>query len=341
MAEHIFEDLIVLEIANNHWGDVHRGLRIVDTYADIADRYDLRVALKLQFRHPVDFVHHTFRDRTDIRYPQKCVATALRREDFQRISERIKDRGCLLMATPFDEYSVETCAEARVDVLKIASAQLDDLPLLQESASLNLPIAVSTGGASLSTADRTIEMLSTVPRKLAVNHCVSIYPSQPEDLNLGRIELLRKRYPHCTIGFSTHEQDDWSVSIGIAYALGARVFERHVDIDEGTFPVSAYCSLPSQIERWIEAFLLAKKMMTKPSNGSAREREYLDTLVRGVYARNELHCNDILTSDNVFFAIPAQPGQLTVRDEFTGARISEPVRAGSPIPMASLDWTTD
>ena len=66
---------------------------------------------------------------------------------------------------------------------------------------------------------------------LAINHCVSIYPSEDRELEMNQIEFLRDRYPSHTIGFSTHEYSDWTSSMLIAYAKGARTFERHIDIE--------------------------------------------------------------------------------------------------------------
>ena len=61
----------------------------------------------------------------------------------------------------------------------------------------------------------------------ALNHCVSIYPSEDKSLQLNQIDFLKKRYPDIIIGFSSHEYTSWDYSIMIAYSKGARTFERH------------------------------------------------------------------------------------------------------------------
>ena len=76
---------------------------------------------------------------------------------------------------------------------------------------------------------------------LAINHCVSVYPSEDEELEMNQIDYLKSRYPSHVIGFSTHEYHDWQSSMLIAYAKGARTFERHVDINSDGNKVSQYC----------------------------------------------------------------------------------------------------
>src|SRR5439155_13469550 len=93
------------------------------------------------------------------------------------------------------------------------------------------PVIVSTGGSSLKDIDDMVTFFANRSIPLAVNHCVSIYPSEDSELELNQIDFLRDRYPENVIGFSTHEYHDWDHSILISYAKGARTFERHIDVD--------------------------------------------------------------------------------------------------------------
>src|SRR3546814_8542122 len=83
----------------------------------------------------------------------------------------------------------------------------------------------------------------------ALNHCVSLYPSEDGDLELDQIDFLKARYPGIVIGYSTHEYRDWWDSKLIAYGKGARTFDRHIDIDYEGVPVSPYCTKPEQTGR--------------------------------------------------------------------------------------------
>ena len=68
MRSDIFENLFVLELANNHWGKVERGLKIVDDFAGVVDRHGVHASIKLQFRDVACFIHPHYRDAEDLRY---------------------------------------------------------------------------------------------------------------------------------------------------------------------------------------------------------------------------------------------------------------------------------
>src|SRR5947207_405375 len=126
MNRNIFEELFVLELANNHLGKLERGLKIISDFAKVVRYNNVRAAVKLQFRDVDNFIHKDFRDRKDIRYIKKTIDTQLSREDFGVMMDHIRKSGCLRMATPFDEKSVDLCVELDCEIIKIASSDLND-----------------------------------------------------------------------------------------------------------------------------------------------------------------------------------------------------------------------
>ncbi len=322
ISRDIFEDLFVLEMANNHWGKLDRGLRIISEFSKIVRFNNMRAAIKLQLRDVDHFIHRDYRDRTDIRYIKKTLDTQMSNEDLGTLAKSIRESGCITMATPFDEKSVDLCVELGIQIIKIASSDLNDWMLIEKIAKTRRPCIVSTGGSSLKDLDDLVTFFGNRNLPLAINHCVSIYPSEDSELEMNQIDFLRDRYPDHTIGFSTHEYNDWNSSILIAYAKGARTFERHIDIDDDGIPVSPYCSVPEQVDRWFKAFLKAKEMCGAPGtqkrNPPRKEIEYLDALVRGVYAARDLPEGHALGDDDVYLAIPLQRGQLSCRELMRG-----------------------
>src|ERR1700761_9863610 len=99
----IFEDLFVLEMANNHYGKLERGLQIIREYSRIVRFNNVRAAIKVQLRDVDSFIHKDFRNRTDIRYIKKTLDTQLSRDQYRELSEAVRTNSCLRMATPFDE----------------------------------------------------------------------------------------------------------------------------------------------------------------------------------------------------------------------------------------------
>jgi len=337
----LFEDLFVLELANNHWGKVDRGLKIITDFSRIVRFNNVKAAIKLQLRDVDAFIHQDFRERNDIRYIAKTVATRMEKQSYATMVNAIRRSGCIPMATPFDERSVDLCVALGIDIIKIASSDLNDWILIEKIATTRKPVIVSTGGSSLKDIDDLVKFFANRGIPLAVNHCVSIYPSEDEELELNQVDFMRERYPNNVIGWSSHEYHDWQTSLAIAYAKGARTFERHIDIEADGIEVAKYCSLPRQVDEWFKAWKRAVAMCGAPGSQRrkppAKEIQYLDTLVRGVYARHDLEKGSTLTADDFYLAIPLQKGQISCRELMHGEIVTADIRAHAPIMIDMID----
>ncbi len=337
----IFEDLFVLEMANNHLGSLERGLKIVAEFGQVVRFNNVRATIKLQFRDVDTFIHRDFVDRKDLRYVKKTLDTRLSDEDLATLVKAIRQAGFTATATPFDERSVDLCSNLGIPIIKIASSDLNDWVLIEKIAKTKKPVIVSTGGSSLKDMDDIVTFFSNRNIPLGINHCVSLYPCEDSELELNQIDYLRNRYPDNTIGFSTHEYSNWSNSMLIAYAKGARMFERHIDIQSDGMKVSPYCSLPHQIDEWFRAFHKAKEMCGAPGTQKRippkREIEYLDALVRGVYAKTDLPEGHCLMEEDVYLAIPLQKGQLSCRELMRGEMLLKKVQKDAPIKIDDIE----
>ena len=337
----IFEELFVLELANNHLGSLERGLKIVAEFAQVVRFNNVRATIKLQFRDVDSFIHRDFVDRKDLRYVKKTLETRLTDEDLATLVRAIRQAGFTATATPFDERSVDLCVELGIPIIKLASSDLNDWVLIEKIARTKKPVVVSTGGSSLKDVDDIVTFFANRNIPLGINHCVSLYPTEDSELELNQIDFLRNRYPANTIGFSSHEYSNWSNSMFIAYAKGARMFERHIDIQTEGVKVSPYCSLPHQVDEWFRTFHKAKEMCGAPGTQKRippkKEIEYLDALVRGVYAKADLPEGHCLMDDDVYLAIPLQKGQLSCRELMRGEMLLKSVPKDAPIKIDDIE----
>ena len=341
MRATIFEDLFVLELASNHWGKLERGLKIINDFGQVVRFNGVRAAIKLQFRDVDSFIHKDFRDRTDIRYIKKTMDTYMPWENYRIMVEAIRRAGLVTMATPFDEVSVDKCLEYDLDIIKIASSDVKDWFLMEKIAKTGKPVIISTGGTNLLDMDNVVKFFNKRNVPLAINHCVSMYPSEDAELELNQIDFLVNRYPENTIGYSTHEYTDWSSSVMMAYAKGARTFERHVDIDYEGVPVSSYCTLPEQADIWFKSFLKAQEMCGAPGTAKrrppAKEVKYLDQLVRGVYAKRDMPAGTALTDSDLYLSLPLQKGQISCRELMRGEVLKQAVKKDQSIEFTNID----
>jgi N-acetylneuraminate synthase len=299
----------------------------------------------LQFRDVDNFIHPDFKGTKDSRYIKKTEDTKLSKGDFARLLDEVKNVGCIPMATPFDEASVDMCVEFDLPLIKVASSDINDWPLLEKIASTRRPVIISTGGASEKDLDDAVHFFEKRDIPLAINHCVSLYPSEDDELNLNQIDYLKDRFENHVIGLSTHEYHDWHSSMLISYGKGARTWERHIDINYEGVPVSNYCTLPEQADMWFKAFHKAVEMCGGSSDSrrviSRKEIEYLDALVRGAYARKDIEPGYELNVDNFskdfYLAIPLLKGQLSCREVMNGEKLTKSIKANEPLTIEHID----
>jgi len=344
MNINIFEDLFVLEMASNHQGNLGRGLEIIHQFSKIVRFNNVRAAIKLQFRDLDNFIHKDFIGREDIRYVKRVRDTRLSKEEFGTLVEAITKSGCIPMATPFDEKSVDLCVEFDLPIIKIASADSNDWLLLERIAKTRKPCIISFGGTPLKDMDDVVTFFENRSIPLAINHCVAAYPHEDSEAELEQVDFLRERYPGHTIGYSCHEHGDWATSVMIAYGKGARTFERHIDINSDGFQPASYSSLPSQIDTWFKAFHRAVTFCGTSRTGRklplAKETAYLDSYIRGVYAKHDLQPGQMLTEDDIYMAIPLQKGQISCRELMLGRyghRMTATCAKDAPVMIDMID----
>lgn len=340
MKNDMFDELFVLELANNHWGDLRRGLNIIRTYAELVKRYQIKAAVKLQFRNASTLIHKDYKGRTDIRYIHRTEARILSKQAYQRMVEEIKAQGMITMSTPFDEESVDMCEELDIDIIKIASFDLNDWPLVDKVLGKRRPTIVSIGGTDLADIDRIVKLFNDAKVPLAINQCVSIYPSEPGDLEMNQLAFLVKRYPDNVIGLSSHEYQDYTLSLAVAYGMGARTFERHIDIPHPT-NMSAYNMLPEQCETWFKAYRMIRQMCGPPAEKlripPRKEMDYIYEHVRGLYAKRDLRAGDAIDLSNFYMAIPTHKGQLSCREVMSGGSLKRALSQDAPLMVDDVE----
>jgi len=148
---------------------------------------------------------------------------------YKALSDYAKKINIIFFATPFDFESVDFLEKVKVPLYKIASADINNEPLLNYIAKTKKPILLSTGGCNFSDINRAVKSIYSINRNLAIMHCTASYPCEIKDLNLNVIKKLRKKFKNLPIGLSDHENGIDAAPI--AYMLGARIFEKHFTLN--------------------------------------------------------------------------------------------------------------
>ena len=239
-----YKRLLIAEIGNNHEGDEQLAMDMVAAAAETgAD------GVKVQIINPERLVHASQSERIAqlqrFRLPNRAYMT---------MAEAARVKGMLFLATPFDVETLEWTAPF-MSAIKIASGDLDYIPLLAAAARSGKPVIVSTGmgtlsevGAAVRTIEQSLPSDRTLDDSLALLHCVSAYPTPLAEVNLCAMETLRDTYG-LTVGYSDH-------TLGVevataALALGARIIEKHFTLDKTrtTFRDHALSADPAEMQR--------------------------------------------------------------------------------------------
>lgn len=309
--------LFIFELANNHMGDVEHGIRIIRDIAKVAKKYPFTYAFKFQFRDIDTFIHPHYKGKADHKYVKRFTETRLNELHVRRLKKELDQLGMLSVATPFDEASVDLIEQLDIDIIKIASCSFGDWPLLERIVKSNRNIIASTAGSDLSMIDRVVNFFRNRGKKFALLHCVGEYPTQADHLEINQIDLLRARYEGVPIGFSTHEEPDNFISIGVALAKGARIFEKHVAVKTDKYEINAYSATPEQVDHWLAAAQLAYSMCGvtgQRAKFSDKEMADLRQFKRGVFVKRAITKGERLRINDLYYAFPNVDGQLVAND---------------------------
>jgi sialic acid synthase len=211
------------------------------------------------------------------------------------------------------------------DRLKVASRDLTNLPLLEVMAETRIPIILSTGMAGKKELDDALEVITRYHNDISILHCVSQYPTQPDNLNLRTITYLKQHYGQYHIGFSDH-------TIGIAapvvaVGMGAEIIEKHVTIDRRMKGTDQQGSLgPDGVNRMIRDIRIAEHWL-------GREELYIDPAVsaakvkleRSIATNKALHPGDIITEEDIHLLSPGDGFKWAERDKVVGRRVRKEI----------------
>jgi len=242
--------LIIADLANNHSGDAALALQMIEELAVLQKKYNFIIIPKFQYRNLDTYIHRDFKGDKNHKYISRFENTRLEFKDFLELTEKAKSLGLLTAATPFDEYSSNKVLEHGHNFLKVASVSSNDWNLLESCVSQKLPMIVSLGGLSDYQVERVVTFLKHREADFALMHCVALYPTQNDALNLGRIRELSGRFK-VPIGFSTHENPDNYLAGSLALAAGAQILERHYAKEKKGIAINSYSSKKDTFENWL------------------------------------------------------------------------------------------
>ncbi len=215
--------LVVAEAGSAHGGDLGRGLELVEAAAEAgAGAVKFQIIFADEIVHPRTGTIHLPGGEVPIH--ERFRQLERDEEFYARLKQAAERRGLLFLASVFGPRSLELLRRLGAAAVKIASPELNHLPLLELVAACGLPAVLSTGVSTLGDIERA---LSRCPAS-ALLHCVTAYPAPESQYNLRLIPTLRAAFG-LPVGISDHSLDPLLVP-GAAAGLGARLVEKHLTL---------------------------------------------------------------------------------------------------------------
>ena len=241
---------VIAEIGINHNGDLGIAKQLID--AAVRAGAD---AVKFQKRTPdVATPPAQQRQMRDtpwgyITYLEYRYKVEFNEAEYVEIDKHCKERGITWMVSVWDEPSVDFMEKFDTPAYKIPSALLTNSKLIRRARASGKPLILSSGMSTMEEIRKGVEVAGAT--NLALMHCTSTYPCEPEELNLKMVETLRCEFPEFPIGYSGHEVG--LVTSTVAVALGACMVERHLTLDRAMWGSDQAASVePVGFERLVK-----------------------------------------------------------------------------------------
>ena len=155
------------------------------------------------------------------------------KKNYLDLQKYCKKKKIDFLSTPFDTESVYWL-KTIMPAIKIASADINNFPLLKEVGLTKKKVFLSTGASDISEIKYALKILTMYGVKdIVIMHCILNYPTKDIEANLRMIKILKEKFPNNIIGYSDHTLPSNDISpCSIAYSLGARVIEKHFTLDK-------------------------------------------------------------------------------------------------------------
>ena len=221
---------IIAEIGNNHNGDMTIAKKLIDE-AQKCNANAVKFQTKdIETAFPQELLNKNYEGPNSFgkTYREHKQVLELSLDNLAILKKYSEERNLIFFSTPFDLKSLASLEKLDMEIYKISSFHVTDLKLVEAIANKKKPVIMSTGMSTIEEIDAAVEILNKYNCKYLIMHCVSSYPTNPKDLNLRAINVLRKRYD-CLVGYSGHETSPNIAPSVVMY--NACAIERHFTLD--------------------------------------------------------------------------------------------------------------
>jgi len=336
-----FPVYLIAEAGINHQGDLKKAKALIDASAAAGCH-----AVKFQKRSLTDLytpevLENPNRFEESFQYLIPLLKEVeFGREEYDELCRHARSKGLEFLCTASDEPSVDFLEPYGLPAYKVASGDLTNLLLLEKLARKRKPLLLSTGMSSLEELDQVVEFLWKRRVTFALLHCVSAYPTPPEDMHLNFIQTMRERYG-VPIGFSAHEVG-FEITLA-AVAAGACIVERHITLDHKEEGPDHSSSLePREFQEMVRRVRLIERALGSSRKGLSRVviRSY-EILAKSLVAATDIPEGTEIHREMVAAKSPGKGLSPLHLSRLVGRRLRRTVRRDECFKLEDLEEQTE
>lgn len=225
--------------------------------------------------------------------------------EYRELMEYCKKRHIMFLSSPFDIESIEFLDNLGIEVFKIPSGEIENVPYLEKVARTGKKIILSTGMSDLSDIEFALRTLrNNGNNEIIVLHCNTDYPTNMNDVNLKAMKTIKEAFK-VDVGYSDHTE---GIEVSIAaVAMGAKVIEKHFTLDKTMEGPDHLASLnPDELRMMIKSIRNIEKALGDGIKyPTTVEKENKKIVRKSIVASVDIKCGEVFTEKNLTIKRPA------------------------------------
>ncbi|SDG78374.1 N-acetylneuraminate synthase [Selenomonas sp. WCT3] len=323
---------IVAEVNSSHRGDINVAREMIDKAVEIGCN-----CVKFQSWTTKSLYSRTYYESNPIaeRFVKKFSLNELA---IKELSKYCKKTGIAFSSTPYSEDEVDFLVdECNVPFVKIASMEINNLSFLKYIGNKHVPVVLSTG---MATTDEIIEAVGVLKKagvnQMVILHCVSIYPTILDNVNLNNIIGLRELFHDFPIGFSDHTEGDAAAIASVA--LGAGLIEKHFTLDRKIVGMdNGMATEPDEFSKMVDKCRAIQIAMgDKKRILVAEEIEQRTKMRRSLISIRDIKKGDIIKENDIYAKRPGNGIPPNEIDKIIGRKAKMDIKTDTMITFDQL-----
>jgi pseudaminic acid synthase len=250
-------------------------------------------------------------------------------EWFPELKAKADKEGIIFFSSPFDDKAVDLLEKLKVPAYKIASFEINHIPLLEYIAKKKKPVILSTGVATEADIELALKTIRKYNKEIILLKCTSAYPSPLNEMNLRVISDMQERFK-VEVGLSDHSKGITAALVSLS--LGASVIEKHLKLTINSHSKDdAFSLTPEEFKSMVDKIREVEIVLGKVDYKLGKETQKHLSLKRSIFVTQDIFAGKKFTKDNIKIIRPGYGLHPSMYENILGKRAIIGIKRGTPL----------